>query len=993
MQSSDVEAQVHDLPGSWQRFAQATAQGAMIRFHSRRSALSLAVFLLLSTSIAMPRAVAADDSGILRLHDRQHATGQMVPTEVPGMLAWQHPGFVDAFHFPLASVVSVSFPATPGTPAAKGQFGFALAGGGLFYGNLLAADEQTIRVATETLGELELRRDRIQRMFRWRNGEDRLYVGPGKIQAWQSTSDKAWSDAGGSLATDQPESMIAGDVGLPSQAAIDFKIAWDEMPNFRLFFGVDAETKLETSRFSGFRIEVWEDELVLLSENEQTADIALIGPIGSVPGHIRLSVLLDQAQQRVMVLGPDGQVAAEMQFEAEASEEAPKPFSGIGFENIRGSVRLESVVVSAGSDEMFAVAKPSGEAAWLDGNEKLTGRLMAVEDDGETLIFEDDQQATQRVAAERLMRLTLQPLPVEGDQPEDREADAVADPQDDPSPKEGTGELTVILRSGMRLVGKLQRITEEGMSLEMSALPAPIVIPLTDVRDLVVFAKEAPKPRKMEQRVGLLNAADTSLRGAFQEGVSEDDASCFVFAPLWADNSRPLRRDAAAEMIYGDQPNKAKPSINTIANQNVRNGVAVRQVLIQNAAVPVEVANQPQAQAVPVKKRTLHLRAGDTVECEVLSIDEEGVAVRCAGDVDAMVPHAQIRAMEFSVPAETLSDGEKKVRLLTVPRMRRDNPPTHLLVSVDGDYLRGRLISMNGKTLVIETRLDQQTVDRNLISQIIWLHTDEILGPDGQPLPPKKNADGEVKDVVAEQSLSSSDFAGLVQVVRADGTRLSFVAEAVRDGVITGTNQFLGPCSQSLATIDRLLFSSRIQTESHELPFSEWRLTHAPDPMVFREGGEEMPGGGSDGKASSLVGQPAPEFELALLGGEKYRLSDHRGSVIVLDFWASWCGPCMQAMPNVDKMIREFDGQDIQLIAVNLQESEKRIEQALERLELETTVAMDVTGEIAERYQATAIPQTVVVDRQGNVSHLFVGGGTRTLQQLRDAVTTALEAK
>src|SRR6056297_2802418 len=92
MQSSDVEAQVHDLPGSWQRFAQATAQGAMIRFHSRRSALSLAVFLLLSTSIAMPRAVAADDSGILRLHDRQHATGQMVPTEVPGMLAWQHPG-------------------------------------------------------------------------------------------------------------------------------------------------------------------------------------------------------------------------------------------------------------------------------------------------------------------------------------------------------------------------------------------------------------------------------------------------------------------------------------------------------------------------------------------------------------------------------------------------------------------------------------------------------------------------------------------------------------------------------------------------------------------------------------------------------------------------------------------------------------------------------------------------------------------------------------
>ena len=161
---------------------------------------------------------------------------------------------------------------------------------------------------------------------------------------------------------------------------------------------------------------------------------------------------------------------------------------------------------------------------------------------------------------------------------------------------------------------------------------------------------------------------------------------------------------------------------------------------------------------------------------------------------------------------------------------------------------------------------------------------------------------------------------------------------------------------------------------------------------MFRDGGSGSPGGGPSGKSSELVGQAAPDFELRLLSGENYRLSDHQGDVIVLDFWASWCGPCMQAMPNVDEMVHEFDNQGVQLIAVNLQESEKRIQQALERLKLDTVVAMDQTGDIAERYQATSIPQTVVIDRQGKISHLFVGGGARTLEQLRAAIATALEA-
>ena len=84
------------------------------------------------------------------------------------------------------------------------------------------------------------------------------------------------------------------------------------------------------------------------------------------------------------------------------------------------------------------------------------------------------------------------------------------------------------------------------------------------------------------------------------------------------------------------------------------------------------------------------------------------------------------------------------------------------------------------------------------------------------------------------------------------------------------------------------------------------------------------PGGGGDpGTESPLVGKPAPDFALDLLGGKKFRLAEAKGKVVVLDFWATWCGPCLQAMPQVEKVAGEFRDQGVQLVAVNLQETPK----------------------------------------------------------------------
>jgi peroxiredoxin len=187
--------------------------------------------------------------------------------------------------------------------------------------------------------------------------------------------------------------------------------------------------------------------------------------------------------------------------------------------------------------------------------------------------------------------------------------------------------------------------------------------------------------------------------------------------------------------------------------------------------------------------------------------------------------------------------------------------------------------------------------------------------------------------------------------------------------------------------VDQLLIGTAIEQAAAMLAFQQWKLHNAIEP---KSGGDGDSGDGPNGLDSPLVGQMAPEFELALLDGKRFRLSEARGRVIVLDFWATWCGPCIQAMPQVDAAVRDFADQGVQLVAVNLEEAPKKIASMLERHKLEMTVALDRDGAVAGKYSATAIPQTVIIDRDGKIARLFVGGGPQFGDQVRDALRAVL---
>jgi peroxiredoxin/outer membrane lipoprotein-sorting protein len=123
-----------------------------------------------------------------------------------------------------------------------------------------------------------------------------------------------------------------------------------------------------------------------------------------------------------------------------------------------------------------------------------------------------------------------------------------------------------------------------------------------------------------------------------------------------------------------------------------------------------------------------------------------------------------------------------------------------------------------------------------------------------------------------------------------------------------------------------------------------------------------------------MVGKAAPDFTLDNLAGESVKLSDHRGKgIVILDFWATWCGPCVRAMPVLSKVSGKYADKGVQLYAVNLREDEATIEQFLEKQELDVPVLLDRDGAIAQQYGVRGIPQTVIIDKQGKIQVIHQG--------------------
>ncbi len=124
---------------------------------------------------------------------------------------------------------------------------------------------------------------------------------------------------------------------------------------------------------------------------------------------------------------------------------------------------------------------------------------------------------------------------------------------------------------------------------------------------------------------------------------------------------------------------------------------------------------------------------------------------------------------------------------------------------------------------------------------------------------------------------------------------------------------------------------------------------------------------------STLVGSPAPDFELRLLDGRVVRLSDYRGRVVFLNFWASWCPPCRAEARLLEEAWRQVKDREIVFLGVNIQDTEEGARRFIEEFGITYPNGRDPQSRIAIDYGVYGIPETFFTDREGRITYKHIG--------------------
>ena len=960
-------------------------------------------------------AVAAEPPTLrMWLKDNSFIDGQLVPSNDEGEIGLVSPLFDRPIEFDIRGLRSVAGDYSP--PEPESGHAFLLEGGTRISGQLKQWTDTHVVVDSPSLGEITLDKSLLRVVEAIRDSGKRVYSGPKSIDDWNILDDTGkWQFAAGALTSPDNEARAAGNVNLPGKFRLVLSMSWQGRADFVLSLGCKQPRKpspqpknrraivQSPQENAAVRLEMWDAQLAVVREVGNLADIAVL-PLDDGISKFELVFYVDQIEGLVAVYSPRGKMLEKIKVSDQK-----------GIANKFALLENHGKSVSVSRFDVFewdghlpdSTEFPDGYV--LDTDDVVSSSTVTGYDaKSGTLDLVDlkDAKKTGDIALKDVRRIILAAndsgeKEAESADKDDESADK--DDRSDSKSKEPSGgpkfeaitldEMRLIevdFADTSRLVGYLAKSSDGKFTFFGNGIAGKFQ---ADV-DQVVAISGSGKPFRAEKLPGVVGELVTDqsrLQGCLVKpiaGGAAADSSVLTWRPCFSSSNVAISIEQSGSIDYAKTNRNsapvARPSAVPAAAKPKPAGALNNLIAGVFSARPNRKPGEPAGESSKLKYEIV-FRSGDTIDGYVRSVDQRGVTFESDETSTTFVPHEQMDSITLGrmISKPNFDETELK-RLLTVPRSRKSDPPTHLFVSTTGDYLRGRLIGVNEKLVGAEVRLDVQEIPRENVARVIWLHERPWLDAEDD-----KKMDEAAKAAQADQS---NPF--LVHAVRQSKRGVTFEPTNYSDGTLKGTSELLGDCSVSIDSVASLLFGRDVGIKALALRKESWTLSLAALPKAYLD--SEGSGDSTDasmGKLSPLVGKDAPEIKLQTIDDVEFLLSENRDKVIVLDFWASWCGPCIATMPKVEEIVAEYDPRKVELVAVNLQDSVEKARVALKRMEIEPTVVMDVDGEAAQFYDAKAIPQTVIVDTKGKITHLFVGGGAKFLEQFSVALKEVVEAQ
>jgi len=703
---------------------------------------------------------------VLDLPEDCFLQGQLLPMAAGDgpltTLRWRSPLFAKPLEFRLDAVERIRFHAPPAQKPAADVWRVDLRGGDFVVGTLESIDAEHVVVQVVGAGPapLRIRRPAVERLAR--TGAATKVIVPGFLSGWECSRGGVREEAG-RVVCDQLGTVAYRDVAAPPRACFEVGVAWDKRPEFELCFASGPASPKNTGKDGKpakqelYRIESIAGELLAARE----ADTAAFDSVGSVPdaaGSLHLRVFVDQDRGRMVVLAADPAAADRPLFDKTVPPGKPGTQTGFVVRLRAGSIRINCLRVTPWTE-----AEPKLAVAGDLGGPNAV--VESFDRAGGTFTVREGGEVRQVAAPD----VSAVEFPIEA---------TVAPPP---------AAVQAVFHGGTRLTGRMMEATDVSLRLDCPAVSEPLTC---DRRQLALLEPIAKVAATVKGRLGLLEGSSGQMRGCLVNAAGNETG--IAWQPRGGVEAVAIGSAEPLRISYGRTAGSASPTAPPPVKTAAAGGLA-----------------------------TLYLKNGDSILCSVLAADGEGVRIKTDLEADLMVPSVALRAVELLPSAAGTLTKDKVARLLTLPRLQQADPPTHMLRLPSGDYLRGKLLSVDASTVRIEVLGRLKEFPRSEVARLIWL-----------------SIEGDDSDARAAQAiLQAADTRGVpLRAMMLDGRWVSFVAERFDGKRLVGRNGALGATSVDLDLLDRLdLGRAALEPPQGTVPYSQWKLKPAAVPRALKD--------------------------------------------------------------------------------------------------------------------------------------------------------------